>query len=115
MHDFTAIQRAFRKTGFEGHIEHCQKGETALDYLEQVKIAVTNNIVSLPHFILLDLNLPGIDGIEVLKTIKADSILKQIPIIVFTTSQSLQDIKTCYQSGVTLMLLNPWIYQLSIG
>ncbi|MCX4029503.1 response regulator [Spartinivicinus marinus] len=107
MHDFAAIQRAFRKVGFEGHVEHCQKGETALDYLEQAKAEKETKNSSLPCFILLDLNLPGIDGIQVLQSIKTDNTLKQIPIIVFTTSQNPQDIKICYQSGVNSYVTKP--------
>ncbi len=60
-----------------------------------------------PSLILLDLNLPGTDGREVLEEIKQDEKLKIIPVIVFTTSSNPKDIESCYRFGVNSYVLKP--------
>jgi CheY-like chemotaxis protein len=57
--------------------------------------------------ILLDLNLPGTDGREVLRRIKQDDHLKTIPVIILTTSNNPKDIKACYQHGVNSYVIKP--------
>ncbi len=57
--------------------------------------------------ILLDLNLPGTDGREVLAEIKADPQLKQIPVIVLTTSSDDRDVRACYQAGASSYIQKP--------
>ena len=83
-----------------------QDGDTALDYLfrqgeyQELK-------APLPVAILLDLNLPNTDGRDVIQMVKESPDLKTIPIIVLTTSNSLQDIQTCYQYGANCYMLKP--------
>ena len=60
-----------------------------------------------PSLILLDLNLPGTDGREVLRRIKQDDSLKLIPIVVFTTSNNPKDIEVCYRYGVNSYIVKP--------
>jgi two-component system, chemotaxis family, response regulator Rcp1 len=60
-----------------------------------------------PDLILLDLNLPGMDGREVLAEVKSDPNLKAIPVVVLTTSQSEQDITKCYQMGANCFITKP--------
>ena len=57
--------------------------------------------------IVLDLNLPGTDGREVLRRIKQDQSLKTIPVVVFTTSNNPKDIEDCYQYGVNSYMIKP--------
>lgn len=60
-----------------------------------------------PGLIVLDLNLPGIDGREVLRQIKQDPNLKKIPLVVFTTSNNPKDIEDCYHYGVNIYIVMP--------
>jgi CheY-like chemotaxis protein len=83
-----------------------QDGDEALDYLfrqgEYLKLTSPR-----PVAILLDLNLPNTDGRDVIQMVKESPDLKTIPIIVLTTSNSLQDIQTCYQYGANCYMLKP--------
>ena len=97
--DFLALQRVLKKIGAANRLKHCPGGQEALDYL---RVADEK-----PGIILLDLNMPGLDGREVLKFLKSDPELHSIPVIVFTTSDSEQDIQSCYDSGVNSYITKP--------
>jgi len=83
------------------NIHVARDGEEALDFLFQ------KGKQSLPCFILLDLKLPKINGIEVLKKIKGSEATKLIPTIVFSSSQLGKDRKTCYQLGANSYVAKP--------
>jgi len=65
----------------------------------------------LPDIILLDLNMPKINGIEFLKIIKNDNVLKFLPIVVLTTSNNKNDLLECYKTGIAGYVLKPLKYQ----
>jgi CheY-like chemotaxis protein len=88
-------------------IDRCIDGDDAIDYLNRDGI-YANEIDRLhPDLVILDLNLPGTDGREVLAVIKTNPHLKTIPVVILTTSSNPKDIQTCYQSGVNSYLLKP--------
>lgn len=66
---------------------------------------------SLPDIILLDLNMPKINGIEFLGILKADEVLKYIPTIILTTSNNYKDVLECYKIGVAGYVIKPLKYQ----
>jgi CheY-like chemotaxis protein len=106
--DFEALKRIISQVSpFPLSIHRCQDGDDALDFLNQE--GIYNNIINISHpeLIILDLNLPGTDGREVLVTIKQSQLLKIIPVIVFSTSANPKDIEDCYQSGVNSYMLKP--------
>jgi len=78
-------------------------GEEALKILEQK--------YSLPDIILLDLNMPKINGIEFLKILKKDKELKYIPTIILTTSSNQKDLLECYKTGIAGYVLKPLKYE----
>jgi len=78
-------------------------GEEALKILEQKD--------SLPDIILLDLNMPKINGIEFLKILKKDKELKYIPTIILTTSSNQKDLLECYKTGIAGYVLKPLKYE----
>lgn len=88
-------------------IVHACDGQEALDYLcHQGKYAdVSAN--PRPHLILLDLRLPRVDGLEVLRQIKEDDELRQIPVVILTTSYSAADVKQAYLNQVSSYLVKP--------
>ncbi|MCA2536322.1 MAG: response regulator [Chitinophagaceae bacterium] len=79
-------------------------GKAAIDFLEQKGIY---NKVSLPDLILLDINLPKLNGHEVLKYIKCNEKLKHIPVIILTTSSSERDINQSYQHHANCFITKP--------
>ena len=105
--DFETTVRTFRKSGLDNPIIHCVDGDDALDYLYQRGEYSDANSAPRPGFILLDLNLPGTDGREVLNEIKKDDRLKMIPVIVLTTSSYEEDIVGCYRDGANSYVQKP--------
>jgi CheY-like chemotaxis protein len=105
--DYEATVRAFRKSGLANAIHRCENGEETLDYLYRRGIYADPEKSPRPGIILLDLNLPGMDGRDVLKVIKKDSDLKKIPTVVLTTSTDERDIEDCYVNGANSYILKP--------
>lgn len=93
--DYAALQRAFKQEAAVV-LHRCARAEEALDYLHR---RGTHAQSPRPALILLDLNLPGLDGRTVLQQIKQHEGLKTIPVIVLTTSSNPRDILECYQHG----------------
>lgn len=102
------IQRNFRDNQVANKIYWVKDGEEALDYLFQ-RGAYADRVC--PHLILLDLRLPKVDGIEVLKTIKTDEKLKSIPVVVLTSSESEKDIRKVYEYYANSYLVKPIDFQ----
>ena len=105
--DFEATLRGFRKAGLKNPVVHCQDGDDALDYLFRRGIHAPPAEAPRPAVILLDLNLPGTDGREVLAEVKADESLRSIPVVVLTTSSDERDIQACYQAGANSYVKKP--------
>jgi len=105
--DFFAMQRAFKKAGLLNPIQRCSNGDQAVDYLFQRGEFAAPDAAPRPAIILLDLNLPGLDGREVLQIVKSDQELRRIPVIVLTTSIAQQDIERCYASGANSYVHKP--------
>ncbi len=105
--DYAATVRAFRKSGLANPIYHCEDGDRALDFLFHTGEYTDPLQAPRPGIILLDLNLPGTDGREVLKEIKDDPDLKKIPVIVLTTSTDERDIAACYEIGANSYIQKP--------
>lgn len=105
--DCEATIRALRRAGLANPIAHCADGDDALDFLHRRGRYSAPATVATPSVILLDLNLPGTDGREVLAEIKHHEKLRTIPVLVLTTSTDERDIQSCYQSGANSYLRKP--------
>jgi CheY-like chemotaxis protein len=105
--DCTATIRAFQRAGLKNEIVHCSDGDDALDYLFRKGEYADPTQSPEPGIILLDLNLPGTDGREVLERLKADTTLRQIPVIVLTTSMDERDVISCYTMGASSYIQKP--------
>jgi CheY-like chemotaxis protein len=103
---FTAVLRAFKKSDIFNPVMRCTDGDEALDYLFRAG-RFANEEATPPAVVLLDLNLPGTDGRDVLKRLKSDPELRKIPVVVLTTSSSPGDIKFCYQGGASSYIIKP--------
>lgn len=107
--DFLALNRAFRKHALPNPVLRCADGDEALDYLR----GYGKNPAwpaGLPALVLLDLNMPGTDGREVLGNVKQDPLLHQIPVVIFSTSSNSRDIEDCYRLGANSYLTKPVSY-----
>lgn len=111
--DFEAFGRFIRKSAISNPVYRCIDGEDALDFLYRQGDYQDIEQAPRPSIILLDLNLPGTDGREVLEQIKQDEELKTIPVVVFTTSSNPRDIEACYRFGVNSYILKPMDVQKS--
>jgi CheY-like chemotaxis protein len=87
-------------------VYRCVNGDQALAFLYQTGDYNPNNAPR-PGLVMLDLNLPGTDGRDLLCQIKRDSNLKTIPVVVFTTSNNPKDIEACYQKGANSYIVKP--------
>lgn len=97
------LNRAITSLNLNHKITEANNGEEALKVLEQKD--------SLPDIILLDLNMPKINGIEFLGILKNNDILKYIPTIILTTSNNQKDLLECYKIGVAGYILKPLKYE----
>ena len=105
--DRILITDALQESRLANHLEFVEDGEELLDYLYRRGKYTELNHTPLPGLILLDLNMPRKDGREALKEIKADHILRRIPIVVLTTSKAEEDILRTYDLGVSSFITKP--------
>ncbi len=99
------------RTMVEHHISnkvlHFLDGQSALDYLLRRGDFSELTEIERPHVILLDLRLPRVDGMDVLKAIKEDADLKTIPVVVLTTSEAEKDVARAYYNHANSYLVKP--------
>ena len=105
--DFTALARIMSKAEIPNPLYRCEDGEEALDFLYHQGEYADFTQAPRPALIVLDLNLPGTDGREVLATLKQDGNLKTIPVVILSTSSNPRDISACYHQGVSGYMVKP--------
>lgn len=105
--DFEAFGRMLRKSSIKVPIYRCTNGDEALEFLQHKGDYFDLIKAPRPAIIVLDLNLPGTDGREVLQEIKQDENIKNIPVVVLTTSSNPKDIDICYHYGISGYILKP--------
>ena len=98
---------AFRRTHSGNRVHVCRDGEEAVDYLQRRSRFAKPESAPRPDLVLLDLNLPGKSGLEVLQVIKQTPELKSIPVVVLTTSDRDEDVNRCYLHGTNSYLTKP--------
>lgn len=103
--DYEALNRAFRQSSIKIQLYRCQTGKEAMEYLNQCIPAKQACKDGVPALVLLDLNLPGTNGKIVLQTIKQNSLMQYLPVVVVTTSKNLKDVEECYGLGANGYLL----------
>ena len=100
-------QDALEEARLANNIDFVEDGEELMDYLQHNGKYENGNSPDRPGLILLDLNMPRKDGREALKEIKADPNLRQIPVVVLTTSKAQEDIFRTYDLGVSSFITKP--------
>ena len=101
------MTEAFQASGVQAELRMVNSGQDLLDYLCNRGKNWTAENAPKPHLILLDLTPPGLDGHAALVEIKGDSILRQIPVVVLTTSQDKQDVIRSYTAGASSYVTKP--------
>jgi two-component system response regulator len=98
---------ALRKFKIANHIHHARDGAEALEYIFGPDVNISQASIQSPRLILLDLKLPKVDGLEVLRKIKANETTRTIPVVVLTSSREERDIIESYNLGVNSYLVKP--------
>ena len=101
------VIRTLEEHRIANRVRHFLDGQSALDYLFQRGEYSDPASNIRPHVILLDLRLPRVDGIDVLKAIKEDDHLKSIPVVVLTTSEAEKDVAKAYYNHANSYLVKP--------
>lgn len=97
--------RGLKKHNFANNLHHIDDGAEALDFIfGRGKYA---SHTETPKLILLDIKLPRVDGIEILRQIKTNEKTRSIPVVVLTSSKENQDVKACYELGVNSYIVKP--------
>jgi two-component system, response regulator len=99
--------RALKKKNLANNLVHLENGAEALDYLFAEGKYADRNIENRPKLILLDLNMPKVGGIEVLKKVKSDERTQKIPVVILTSSSEDPDVETCYKFGANSYIVKP--------
>lgn len=105
--DVWAFRRAFTQIGWPSPLHVVQSGAQALQYLEGKGRYRNRTEFPVPTLVLLDLKMPGIDGFEVLKWIRAQPTLATLRVVVLTTSDEIRDVNRAYELGANSFLTKP--------
>ena len=96
--------RALKKSNLANNLLHLQDGQEALDYMFTDS---DESRTQLPRLILLDLKMPKVDGLQVLRRLKSNQRLKRIPVVIMTSSKEESDIVESYDLGVNAYIVKP--------
>jgi len=105
--DALLIMRTLTKINLANNLLHLKDGAEALDFLFARNKFSSRNMLNLPKVILLDIKMPKVDGIQVLKQLKAHEILKMIPVVMMTSSKLENDVISSYNLGVSSFVVKP--------
>lgn len=106
IHDAELTMRELRKHRLANHLVHLKDGEEALDFLfGSTKAGGAHR--NLPKLVLLDIQMPKVNGIEVLQQIKSHELTRATPVVILTSSKEDPDIRRCYDLGVNSYIVKP--------
>lgn len=105
--DYEATVRSLKRNHFLNPVKWCCSGEDALNYFFKRGEYQNDASVKTPDLILLDLNMPGVDGRTVLEELKLHPELKRVPVVILTTSTDARDIEACYDMGASTYIQKP--------
>jgi len=106
-HDAELTIRTLKKINLANRLVHLKDGAEALDFIFAKGAYTDRSINDRPKVILLDIKMPKVDGIEVLRQIKSNPDTKTIPVVIMTSSKEEQDIITSYNLGVNSYVVKP--------
>lgn len=106
--DVELILRAIRSIKLLNKVHVVRDGEEALNYIFAKDESGKHNIEHIPKIILLDLKLPKLSGIDILKRLKSDERTKSVPVVILTSSRESSDLKQCYELSVNGYIVKPF-------
>lgn len=106
-HDAELAIHALKTRNLAAHLIHVRDGQEALDFLFATGAHRARDVLHQPRVVMLDLKLPKVNGIEVLRQIRADERTKQLPVAVFTSSREETDLIETYSLGVNSYIVKP--------
>ena|SRR5579859_1977639 len=104
------IQMNLRSAGILNHIVHVHDGQEALDYV-RCEGTYLGRILDGPLLLLLDINMPRVDGVEVLRRVKGDPRTEKLPVIMLTTTDDPREVERCYHLGCSVYITKPVAYE----
>ena len=110
-HDVELTLRALKKHNLANKIVLLKDGAEALEFLFAERGPGQENGSLAPRVVLLDIKLPKVDGLEVLRRMKSDERTREIPVVIMTSSNQERDIKTAYSLGVNSFVTKPIKFQ----
>lgn len=106
-HDAELTIRALKKHHLANRLHHVKDGAEALEFIFATGAYASRDVRNGPKVVLLDLKLPKVDGLEVLRKIRADGRTKTTPVVVVTSSQEEQDVVRSYELGANSYVVKP--------
>lgn len=103
------VEKNLRRAGIVNPIVNVENGQLAVDYLFGTGPGGTG-VAVIPRLVLLDLNMPVMDGYQVLERIKGDDRTRHIPVVVLTTTDDSREIQRCYDLGCNVYITKPVDY-----
>lgn len=103
------IKRNLKRSGLLNEVIHLKDGQETLDYLFEKKLK-EEKVKDIASLLLLDIKMPKVDGIEVLRRVKQDNKLKKMPVIMITTTDDPREIETCHELGCSNYITKPIDY-----
>jgi CheY-like chemotaxis protein len=104
------IERNLKRAGVANEIAHVRDGQEALDYIGR-RGAYGERAIDLPLVVLLDINMPRVNGIDVLRQMKTDAATAKIPVIMLTTTDDPIEVERCYRLGCSAYVTKPVPYE----
>ena len=104
------VQRNLARSGITNEIVHVTDGQEALDYVRR-EGRYAHRTQTLALLLLLDINMPRMDGVEVLRQIKGNNSTEQIPVIMLTTTDDPREVDRCYKLGCSVYVTKPVEYE----
>lgn len=106
--DLELIMRALKSINLRNKVYAARDGDEALRYVYRKDASGFEQVSNIPMVIMLDLKLPRVSGLDVLKKLKSDERTNKIPIVILTSSQESSDLKQCYELGVNSYVVKPF-------
>jgi len=103
------IKKNLKRAGISNNILHFTDGQQVLDFVFQNKSEI--DFKSRSYLLLLDIRMPKVDGVEVLRQIKEDNELKKIPVIMITTTDDPKEVNACHKLGCSTYIVKPIDYE----
>ncbi|MCK4886952.1 MAG: response regulator [Planctomycetes bacterium] len=98
---YLIIEKNLRRTGIGDEIKRFDNGRALTEFLFTPERQLTS------YILILDINIEGFDGLEILRKIKSDSLLRKMPVVIFTSQQDKTSIDKCYDLGCSVYILKP--------